>query len=198
MYGMVNNIIKDYIIRETGEEGWQHIREEAGIQMEEFVSMQQYPDEVSGAMVGAFCGYTSMDGAAALEEIGLFFIQISKKHYDYYEVLEMAGDTLPDMLQNLDELHVRVADQFEELRPPSFWCTEIKDDSLILHYDSPRDGLGPMIVGLVKGLGEMIHVTCEVKQTVFKSEGASHDEFHVLYTPTSISSLPSDKLVINS
>ena len=187
MYGMVNNIIKEYIIREVDEDGWNEVKTTANLEVDQFISMEQYPDEISVAMVGGFCGSTNADPADVLEEIGLFFIERSKEQYDYYEVLEMAGDTLPDLLQNLDELHLRVADQFEDLRPPSFWCTNVEDDSVTLHYDSPRDGLGPMIVGLVKGLGKLVQVECEVTQTVFKSEGASHDEFHVLFTPSNLS-----------
>jgi hypothetical protein len=52
----------------------------------------------------------------------------------YGDLLTLAGDTLPTFLQNLDHLHTRVGLMFPELKPSSFWCTNVGEDSLQLHY----------------------------------------------------------------
>jgi Haem-NO-binding len=80
---------------------------------------------------------------------------------------------------------------------PNFWTISITcsdttidsttgDEALKLHYHSDREGLAPMVVGLVKGLGSRFNTDVEVTQTCSKAEGASHDEFLVKYKPQSV------------
>ena len=50
-------------------------------------------------------------------------------------------------------------------------------DSLNLHYFSERDGLAPMVVGLLEGLGPLYNVRVGIEQTQQKAEGDDHDVF---------------------
>jgi len=81
---------------------------------------------------------------------------------------------------NLHALHSHVAAGFPALRPPSFWCTDVGDGQLRLHYQSEREGLAPMVVGLVKGLGGVFNTPVTVSHVVPRGSG-THDEFHVTY-----------------
>jgi len=98
-------------------------------------------------------------------------------------MLDMSGDTLPDFLENLDNLHGRVGISFPKLRPPSFECSDMEEDSLSLHYRSTREGLTPMIIGLVKGLGARFDTEVDVTQIQSRDDGDDHDEFLVKYKP---------------
>ena len=69
-----------------------------------------------------------------------------------------------------------------ELKPPSFWCTDLEETSLILHYVSEREGLTPMVSGLVKGLAKMLQVDCTVEQKKSKTDGHDHDEFLITFS----------------
>jgi hypothetical protein len=42
----------------------------------------------------------------------------------YGDLMDMSGETLPEFLQNLDELHARVGVIFPKLQPPSFDCEQ--------------------------------------------------------------------------
>jgi hypothetical protein len=102
----------------------------------------------------------------------------------YGELMDMSGDNLPEFLQNLDALHARLGITFPKLQPPSFECIETNEDSLTLEYHTHREGLAPMVVGLVKGLGSRFDTEVEVTQTQSKDDGAAHDEFLIHYKQT--------------
>jgi hypothetical protein len=78
-------------------------------------------------------------------------------------------------------LHARLGLTFPQLQPPSFDCTEIEDDSLNLHYQSTREGLAPMVIGLVKGLGARFNTEVDIKQTSSREQGSDRDEFSIDY-----------------
>ena len=93
----------------------------------------------------------------------------------------MSGDTLPDFLSHLDELHSRLGVQFPELRPPEFDCEQTDDTTIELHYQSSRQGLAPMVVGLVEGLGKRFDHSVEVTQVEDRQQGYDRDTFHIKY-----------------
>ena len=53
MYGLVNIAIRDMVIEGYGVKTWDAIRRKAGVEVDNFVSMQNYPDEVTYKLVGA-------------------------------------------------------------------------------------------------------------------------------------------------
>ena len=53
MYGLVNKAIEDLAIAVGGKEAWGQIKEEAGVDLVAFVSMDAYPDELTYSLVGA-------------------------------------------------------------------------------------------------------------------------------------------------
>ncbi len=180
MYGMVNKAIKEYISTQYGDGAWREVKRRADIQDDNFISMDQYSDEVSVGMVVAAAAALEKSPAAFLEEVGEYWIAFALDSH-YGDLLRDAGDTLPEILDNLDNLHVRVGYSFDNLKPPSFWCTDVTDKDLILHYVSERDGLAPMVNGLVKGLARMLNTTCEVEQIRTKGVEATEDQFRVTF-----------------
>lgn len=79
----------------------------------------------------------------------MFFDFCQESGYD--KILKVLGATPRDFLQNLDALHDHLATIYPGMRAPSFRCTERPEDgALILHYYSEREGLEPIVIGLVK------------------------------------------------
>ena len=184
MYGMVNGAIQKLIISKYGESTWARVQEQAGLNADGFLSMEQYEDSISVDMVVALSQLCEKTPAQVLEEIGEYWIEFAHNS-EYGALLEMAGDTLPEVLMNLDDMHTRIGQSFSDLKPPSFWCTEVTDNSLLLHYASLRDGLSPMIIGLLKGLGTLLNVEVEVRQVTEKGEEDEFATFSVVFEPIS-------------
>ncbi len=120
--------------------------------------------------------------AEVLEAFGRHWILYTGRE-GYGHLLEMMGRTMPEFLGNLDAMHARLSLSMPELRPPSFVCRPLDDTRLELAYWSERDGLAPMVQGLLLGLGELLDVEITVRHSLVKAAGADHDEFLVTHPP---------------
>lgn len=180
MYGLVNKAIADMVCSNYGEETWEKIKHKAEVEVETFVSMEGYPDDVTHRLVKAASEVLGLSATEIMHAFGEYWVQYTAQE-GYGEMLDMSGDTLPEFLENLDALHARVGVIFPKLQPPSFECTEEEAESLKLHYYSERQGLAPMVKGLVKGLGERFETDVEVTQTQSREDGHECDEFSIKY-----------------
>jgi Haem-NO-binding len=184
MYGLVNQAIEDLIRKNHGDQVWDAVKHKAGVDVEAFVSMEAYPDAVSYGLVGAASEVLGTPAAQLLEAFGEHWTLYTAQK-GYGDLLRTGGSTFKGFMQNLHNLHTHVALSFPHLRPPSFWCTDVTDGTMTLHYQSTREGLGPMVVGLVRGLGRMFATEVTITPTRSRTDGADHDEFLVTFAPQS-------------
>jgi hypothetical protein len=181
MYGLVNKAVQDLVCTQFGEDTWQAIKRKAGVDEDVFVSMEGYPDEVTYRLVSAASEVLAIPPAKVLEAFGEHWILYTARE-GYGDVLKMAGSTFLSFLQNLDNLHARVGMSFPDLRPPSFRCTDIADGFVRLHYYSTREGLAPMVVGLLHGLGKMFNTELSIAHEALRGEGSDHDQFVIRWS----------------
>lgn len=182
MYGLVNKAIEDMVCSRFGAEIWKEIKLKAEIEVDVFISMEGYPDDITHKLVKAASLVLGLSPSEIMQAFGEYWVQYTAKE-GYGEMMDMSGETLPEFLENLDNLHARVGVSFPQLQPPSFECADIEEDSLSLHYRSTREGLTPMVIGLVKGLGTRFNTEVDITQTQSREDGAQHDEFLVKYKP---------------
>jgi len=178
MYGMINRAIEEMVRHRSGDETWALVREEAGVEADSFVAMESYPDDVTYGLVGAVSRVMGMPVPSVLDAFGEHWVLYTAQE-GYGDLLAMGGSTIHEFLVNLHNLHSHVALAFPQLRPPSFWCTEVTEGSLRLHYQSARPGLGPMVIGLLRGLGRLYETPVRVTHDRSREDGADHDEFVV-------------------
>ncbi len=178
MYGLVLKAIKDLVVQNYGADKWEAIKTKAGVKVDEFVRMEPYDDKIAYDLVGAASAVLGAPAEGVLEAFGHYWVSFTAQE-GYGDMLDMAGNDLGEFLSNLDMLHARVGNTYTKLAPPAFDCEQVDDKTYRLHYRSTRAGLGPMVVGLVKGLGDRFGTPCEVDFVVKKSDGADHDEFVV-------------------
>lgn len=76
--------------------------------------------------------------------------------------MRMAGADLRQFLNNLNSIHLKLAFTMPHLPPPSFHCEDIDNKTLRLHYYSQRYGLGPVVLGLLKGLAKYCDQPVEI------------------------------------
>lgn len=180
MYGLVNQAVQDYIAATMGADAWNAVRLKAGCTDGEFVPLQQYPDALTFAMVGAACEVSGRQAGDLVEAIGAYWVEFTAQK-GYGSLLDQLGTTFPDALANLDAMHVRVALMMPELKPPSFRVTDRRERGLRLAYSSKRAGLAPMVIGLVKGLGRKYGLEATVTLSVPRAEGGDTDLFEVTW-----------------
>lgn len=178
MYGLVNQAVQDFIVAKHGEPVWARVRGKAGFTDPAFIPLEQYPDALTFQLVGAACAETGTDAATLVEEIGAYWVAFTAKQ-GYGPLLDQLGETFPEALANLDAMHVRVALMMPNLKPPSFRVREVTERSLKLDYISKREGLSPMVVGLVKGLGGKYGLEPKVTLVAARAAGGDTDTFEV-------------------
>ncbi len=181
MYGLVNKAIADMIKVRFGEETWQQICSTAAVESS-FLSMEGYPDDLTHRLVKASSTILGLSTAEIMEAFGEFWVQYTAEA-GYGELLDMSGDDLPEALENLDNLHARLGVIFPKLKPPSFGSEKLSDQTLTLEYHSEREGLAPMVIGLVKGLGARLDTDVTIVQTKHRQDGEEHDEFLIQHKP---------------
>jgi len=176
MYGLINQGLHDLAVQIGGEPLWREIKSGAGVDIEAFVGMDTYPDDVTYRLVDATSAAMGISPAEVLHAFGKHWILYTARR-GFGAIFDTMGRSLAAFLVNLDTMHARLSLSMPEMRPPSFVCEQLDDDRIRLEYWSERPGLAPMVVGLLDGLGEMYGVTVFVEQTVDRAEGADHDEF---------------------
>lgn len=182
MYGLVNKAVEDLVCSKFGDEAWSQIVEKAGIETDSFVSMESYPDEVSYKLVMAASEVLRLEPAAVLEAFGEYWTMYTVSE-GYGELMAMFGSNLKEFLGNLDRLHGHVQMGFPNLKPPSFKVEDVAGEpALLLHYHSEREGLAPMVLGLVKGLAQRFSEAIDIVQVAYRGPG-SHDIFRIQFKP---------------
>lgn len=180
MYGLVNKAVVDLVVNKFGEDTWVAIKKKAGVDQDVFVSMDAYPDDITYRLVGAASEVLGIPPAAVLEAFGEWWVLYTAQE-GYGPMLDAAGKSLREFLENLDALHARVALTMSELRPPRFRLVPVDSSNMVLEYHSTREGLAPMVVGLLKGLSQRFNTPIEVTH----ARRDSHDEFAIRTTQAS-------------
>ena len=181
MYGLINIAIRDLVKSKFGEQQWRQILDQSGASEADFVRMRSGDDSATYALVGAASEVLGMPASEVLQAFGEYWTQFTAQE-GYGSLMDAAGSTLPEFLENLDQLHTRVGMMYPDLKPPSFTCSEIKDNSLMLHYKSGRDGLDDLVIGLLRGLGTRFQVEVNVQQVSSKSDTGAASVFYVTWS----------------
>lgn len=178
MYGLVNRAVEHMVRERFGAETWQAIQARAGVEEEGFLALRTYPDDVTYRLVGAASAELGLPAEAVLEAFGEYWVNHTATA-SYGDLMHLQGRTLPEFLQNLDQMHSRLSLTFTDMQPPSFRCSDVTPQSLLLHYHSERPGLLPFVVGLVKGLGTYFSTPVAVEIAARRAEGAPGDVLRV-------------------
>lgn len=176
MYGLVNMAVQELICTKFGPEVWTRIKSRAGVEAPEFSRMAPYPDEVTFKLVAATSQVLDIPPDQVLETFGEFWVMYTGRA-GYGHLFTMTGGSLREFLYNLDNLHTRVGQNFKQLRPPSFRFDEEEGGWLRMHYESDRQGLCPMVVGLLRGLAQTFKTPVDITHPACQRRGAEHCEF---------------------
>lgn len=178
MYGLVNVGIRELVVRSYGVETWKRVLDKSGVGEGAFVAMRSYDDATTYALVGAASEVLGVPAEQILETFGEHWILFTAKG-GYGSLLDVCGRDFPEFLQALDAMHGRIMVSFPDLQPPIIQVQERGDGRMRVVYRSPRPGLAPMVVGLLRGLGKRFEVEVEVDHVVKRPAGSDTDEFEV-------------------
>ncbi len=184
MYGMVNRAIKDLVEASAGETAWVRICDRAGLPGQTFSNTTVYDDAVTYDLVAAASVELDLDPATVLYRFGRHWILFTGRE-GWGPLFDMAGHDLRTFVGGLDALHARVQASMPECRMPSFSVAEEDDGSLDIEYRSTRQGLAPMVAGLLAGLVEYFDEAWEIEQLP-REDDQKADHFRLRPVPSAI------------
>ena len=182
MNGLVNRANEQLVVSMKGEAGWRGVCAHAGLAADGFVSMQNYDDDVTFRLVAAVSERLGLPPEQVLEAFGEYWITYTADE-GYGALMTAGGSHLREFLANLNDLHGRVETIFAQLRTPLFRVEDVSDTEYRLYYASEREGLAPMVLGLVKGLAKRFGQSVEVVQVHSKVVAQDEDIFRVRHLP---------------
>lgn len=178
MYGLVNKAVEGLLKKDYGIEVWERVKAKANYSQDTFISMKSYPDSLTYNLVMAASEELNVSPSDLLEAIGEYWVLFTAKE-GYGDMLSAGGTSLVEFLHNLNMLHFRLGNMMPEMVMPEFDIAEENSNSLKLVYKSTREGLAPMVVGIIKGLGKRFNTPCTIDHIAsFKNE-KNEDHFMV-------------------
>ena len=167
MYGLVNKAIEDLVISSAGKEAWDRIRECAGLQEMEMLDSSHYEDEVTYSLVQAASEILGQSAEDILCAFGKHWVTYTDKN-GWSNLFGATGEDLVGFLRNLDDMHARVNSAMPEGCMPEFTVID-KDGAFQLEYRSEREGLAPMVSGILAGLAEHFEESWTIEHVDHKS-----------------------------
>ncbi|XP_075013793.1 guanylate cyclase soluble subunit beta-2-like [Calonectris borealis] len=146
-YGFINTCLKSLVVEKYGEETWEKLRLQAGVQ-DSFLTFEVYKDEITMQLVDKACQILGVPADMVLREFGEYFFEFCKRS-GYDHMLRTLGGNLYEFIENLDALHSYLSLSYQEMNAPSFRVEKNEDGSMHLHYYSDRRGLCHIVPGII-------------------------------------------------
>lgn len=168
MYGMVNRAIEDLIMSTHGQSTWDEIKLKAGLKDLQFFDTTTYDDKLTYDLVTASSEILGHAAADILHAFGRHWVLYTGRE-GWAALFDSAGDNFIDFIKQLDEMHARVNAAMPAARMPEFSLRE-HGENYELIYRTDRDGLAPMVMGILDGLAEQFDESWYISQSATKEE----------------------------
>jgi len=179
MYGIINQSIQELVIKNFGEETWLKIIARSNLAIAEFENHEVYEDETTYKLAQTIADVLETTLEAVLKLFGEFWIlDISMKKYP--SMMAAGGNNLKEFMLNLPTFHNRVFMTYPKLIAPEFKVREEEGD-LWVEYHSQRNGLTPLMEGMLVGITKMFNETSVIVELVKTKEKdqLNHDLFRI-------------------
>ncbi|NDC39811.1 MAG: heme NO-binding protein [Proteobacteria bacterium] len=154
MYGIVNKAIEELVVSLGGQQKWEEVCREAGVDVFTFIAQERYDDDVTYKLVAASSKVFGICPHTVLLKFGAHWSKYTgQQGYGY--LFKMLGDDFLTFLANLPALHDHIALIFPEMIMPRFESERLGPLEIKVLYRSSRPGLASMVHGLLEGMAEV-------------------------------------------
>lgn len=149
MYGLLLENLAEYVKLTYGEEKWDEIRRQAGIDSPSFSVHQVYPENLLNKLAKKSQQMLNVNEHEFMDQMGVCFVSFVSQ-YGYDRVLSVLGRHMRDFLNGLDNLHEYLKFSYPRMKAPSFICENETKQGLTLHYRSKRRGFVYYTMGQIR------------------------------------------------
>ncbi len=180
MKGIINKGIQDFVETKFGAEAWDKVKSIAGCDEPFFALTNDYPDEMTHALIKAVSETAKLDMETVMVEFGKFVVPNTLKE-QYHTYFELAGSSPREFLLNMRLIHERATKNIPNADPPRFEYEELGDGRLLMHYYSKR-GLCAVLRGLILGVGINFGQQLKVRETACMHNGDKHCTMEITFS----------------
>ncbi len=179
MKGVINKGIQELVESRFGGEAWLKVKELADCNEPFFAVSEDYPDEMTVALVGAVAQVADLDPETVMIEFGKYWVaEVGARCYPSF--YKLAGSTPREFLLSMTRVHDQVTCYLEAATPPRFTYEELPSGQLLMHYHSQR-GLCAVLHGLILGVGIHFGQELQVRETACMKKGDPHCTMEVTF-----------------
>lgn len=176
MYGLLNQALQAYVTDTFGVAKWQEIAPGLGA----FDKLSPYPDDLTVNLVTRTAAVLHTTPDAVLAAFGEYWVKYTDEQ-GYKLLFDIAGPSLKHFLMSLNALHDRVQQSFPKLKPPTFKTEEFDSNTLILRYFSDRQGLCPIVPGILRGLSKRFDTPIVIAEQLCARHRSDHCMFSLTF-----------------
>jgi hypothetical protein len=165
------------VLAMAGTDLWEAISRDAEIDSGGFEALCPYDDSLTYKLVDLVSKRLNLPAEEVLRRYGKYWITYTATQ-GYGELMQLFGTDFHSCLTNLNRMHGHMGAMMPKLSPPRFRVDARDAQSMVVHYYSQREGLGPMVVGLLEGLAERYGERISIVH-IPKGARSDHDEFEV-------------------
>ncbi|GAX73385.1 hypothetical protein CEUSTIGMA_g838.t1 [Chlamydomonas eustigma] len=169
--GLIQITLDDFVLATYGEAVLKEALHAAGLSyplLEPWVSSCPYHDRLLYIMTQSVIDQVGMPPETFWNDYGRFFVKESTE-MGYGKMMSCIGRDFVAFLRGLNNLHLHLSMSMTGLVPPDFRVENVTNTSAVLHYRSPRPGLGPFVVGLCQGVADTFYALSDVKFELLRS-----------------------------
>lgn len=176
MHGIIYKSFKDYVQNRYGREGWDDLREAAGVERTVYMSTRRYEDDELVALLEAAAERSgdsvqgvleSFGESAAGDVLGMYKAKIDDD-WGALDVVAHAEDAIRDVISIKDP----------NVAPPGLETEWTDDDTVHIHYTSNRQLCG-LVKGIVQGIARDYGQRLRVNESRCMLNGAGACEIDV-------------------
>lgn len=160
---MVNRAIEDLIVSSAGSDTWENIKRRAGLENLQFLDSSNYEDDITYKLVAAASEVLDQPPYDVLHAFGRHWVLYTGRE-GWANLFNIAVGDFISFLEQLDEMHARVSTAMPHGSMPEFTLIH-QDGYFNLEYRTEREGLAPMVVGILSGLAEQYDESWAVEHT---------------------------------
>lgn len=180
MYGIVYKAIQDLITDSYGADEWEAVKEKSGVDVDFFISNEPYSDDIMNKLAGATSEVLGITVDHVLNAFGEWCVLKTIKE-KYGGFIATGGENLREFLVNLPLFHNRIMLMHPMFTSPEFKISNIKDNSISVHYHFKKEGLQEFVKGLLAGLAKMYKVDANVEFLQSRNDSNTPEIFKVTW-----------------
>lgn len=161
MYGMIHQALRIMALQHVQEAEWEALLRASDHAEPLFIGMEYYTDETTMELIHLVAGHLRMPMEDTLRQLGSVWIDFAGAS-EYGRILRMAGDDFVSFLESLDRMHASIRSNMPKAEMPSFELISVEDEELQVRYRSTRNGLAPMVQGILLATAERFDESVEV------------------------------------